>query len=92
MRDAIFLQRNRSNFHLRLAKATGNPVLEVLMNSLIELLRDYFEYFKDLKFEIDALESMEQILESIIGKKPEKAKMRMGDFILSIKRKVQELK
>ncbi|RTZ92504.1 MAG: hypothetical protein DSY91_03475, partial [Deltaproteobacteria bacterium] len=39
MDDSESLQRIRGKFHVKLAEATGNPVLHLIMNALIELLR-----------------------------------------------------
>ncbi|MCK5165101.1 MAG: FadR family transcriptional regulator [Desulfobacula sp.] len=83
--DAQWLQANRSKFHLGLAKASKNPVLEVLMNGLIDLLRKYFKDFHDVDFEQKSLVSHKKILENIENKNPEKARALMEDYIIGMR-------
>ncbi len=80
-----WLQANRSKCHLRLAKASKNPVLEVLMNGLILLLRKYFKDFHDVDFEQRSLISHIEILDSIENKDSEKARMLMEKYIIGMR-------
>ena len=84
-KDGQWLQANRSKFHLGLARASKNPVLEVLMKGLISLLRKYFKDFHDVEFELESLNSHEMILENIENKNPEKARDLMENYILGMK-------
>ncbi len=83
--DAIWLQKNRGAFHLHLARAARNPVLEVLMNGLIVLLRKYFVDFHDLSFETASLETYQMILDCIRKKDGVKAGQLMEEYILEMK-------
>jgi len=85
MNDAGFLQANRGKFHIHLATASKNPVIEMFMKSLIELLREYFIDFKDVEFEKRAIISHEKILKAIIHRSPEHAKRLMEKDIMEIK-------
>jgi len=88
--DADFLQRIRGKFHIRLARASGNPVLLILMNALIELLRKYFSDFKELDLEIKAVETHQKILDAIRAKNPDEARDLMQADILEIKKHVEK--
>ncbi len=89
--DAECMQANRGRFHVHLATATDNRVLEMFMQSLIELLREYFRDFKVIEFERHAIESQKQILEAIKTGDSEKARRHMENFILEIWSLVKDL-
>jgi GntR family transcriptional regulator, transcriptional repressor for pyruvate dehydrogenase complex len=82
--DAKWLQKNRSNFHIALSKAAKNPVMEVLMRGLIDLLRNYFIDFLDPEFEKNAIVIYKKILDHIEKQEPEKARDLMEEFIRSM--------
>ncbi len=83
--NAQWLQSNRSKFHLGLAKAARNPVLEVLMRGLISLLRKYFKDFHDVEFELESLNNHQNILAAIEKREPEKARALMESYILGMR-------
>lgn len=83
--DPVFLSANRGKFHIYLAEATGNPVLEMFMHSLIEVLREYFYEFKCVEFEQKAIRSHYRILEAVKNRQPEQARQLMTDDIMEIK-------
>lgn len=83
--NAQWLQNNRSKFHLGLAKASKNPALEVLMHSLIQMLRKYFKDFHDTEFEQKSLVSHRKILDAIERKDPETARTLMENYILGMR-------
>lgn len=89
--DPVFLSANRGKFHIYLAKATGNPVLEMFMHSLIELLREYFYEFKCVEFEQKAIHSHFRILEAVEHHQAEKAHKLMTNDIMEIKGLVRTL-
>jgi len=84
MNNAQWLQKNRSNFHIALSKAAKNPVVEVLMRGLIELLRNYFLDFSDLKFEKNAIKTYQKIIGHIEKNEPDAARNLMEKFILNM--------
>ncbi|THB72883.1 MAG: FadR family transcriptional regulator [Desulfobacteraceae bacterium] len=88
--DAVWLQKNRGEFHLALAKASKNPVLEVLMKGMIELLRKYFVDFHDLDFERKSLESHKQILTALEEKNSNGAGRLMERYILNMRDVIAE--
>jgi len=87
--DPVFMQANRGKFHIRLARASGNPVLEMFMSSLIELLREYFFDFKDVAFERNAIQSHRQILHAVRQRDTNEARKVMEKDIIEIKQLVQ---
>lgn len=89
--DPVFLSANRGKFHICLAKATGNPVMEMFMHSLIELLREYFYEFKCVEFEQKAIQSHYRILEAVKNRQSEQARQLMADDIMEIKGLVSTL-
>jgi GntR family transcriptional regulator, transcriptional repressor for pyruvate dehydrogenase complex len=90
MDDPDFLQQVRGKFHICLAEASGNPILLILMNALIELLRKYFSEFKELDLEKQAVGIHEKILDAIVERKPEKASKLMKMHIMEIKKYVEK--
>jgi DNA-binding FadR family transcriptional regulator len=85
MDDAVLMQANRGQFHILLAKASGNPIMEMFMQSLIELLREYFYDFKSVDFERQAIASHKEILMAIRNRDADKARDLMACDILKIK-------
>lgn len=83
--DAKWMQSNRSKFHLGLAKASKNPVLQVLMNGLILLLRTYFKDFHDVEFELKSLVSHSKILDCIKNRDSEMARALMEAYIIGMR-------
>ena len=49
--DAVRLKQNNLEFHLLLARASGNPVLSIMLESVIELLIELSFDFTDLALE-----------------------------------------
>ncbi len=88
--DPEYLQRIRGKFHIRLARCTGNPILLLLMNALIELLRQYFSGFKELGLELEAMEINKEILEAIKKRDQKKASELMKGEILIIKKHAEK--
>ena len=90
MEDGEFLQKIRGTFHQRLARATGNPVLFMMMNALIELLRKYFCDFNELDLEKHFVETHQDILDAIKNKDAEKARQLIANDILEIKKHAEK--
>jgi DNA-binding FadR family transcriptional regulator len=51
MDDLFYLKSKDMEFHLLLAEVSGNPVLSIVMRSVIEILRHIACGFLDLLFE-----------------------------------------
>lgn len=67
--DAAYLKSKDMEFHLLLAQASGNPVLAILMKSLIEILREAASNFLDHSFERKLFQIHKNICRTIAQKK-----------------------
>ncbi len=90
MEDCEYLQRVRGKLHVQLAQATGNPVLIIIMNALIELLRKYFCDFHEKELERHFVEIHEEILRAIKDRDPERARRLMAGIIIEIRKRVED--
>ncbi|OPY60754.1 MAG: putative L-lactate dehydrogenase operon regulatory protein [Syntrophorhabdaceae bacterium PtaU1.Bin034] len=63
--DTSLLKQNNINFHLALAKAAQNPVLSIIMESVIELVQQLSQDFSESSYSKAHLEIHRQILSLI---------------------------
>lgn len=87
--DPIRLKRNNLKFHLMVAKASGNPVLALLLESVIELLIKTTLDFLDLSLERHFFLVHERIAHVIANGESEEAERLMREDILDTKEKIQ---
>ena len=87
--DAAILKRNNLKFHLLLAEASGNPVLSILMESVIELLEEIAFEFLDLSLERHFFQIHNGILQVIAKRQPEEVKRLIEQDILEVKEKLK---
>ena len=87
--DPIRLKRNNLKFHLMVAKASGNPVLALLLESVIELLIKTTLDFLDLSLERHFFLVHERIAHVIANGESEEAERVMREDILDTKEKIQ---
>lgn len=80
----------QKNFFLELAAASKNPVVEVLVNAMIELLGNYFTDIYDPAFEKISLNFRNKMSTCISDKDSEAAARLMNDFILDMRRRVYQ--
>ncbi len=90
MDDSKALQRIRGKFHIQLATATGNPVLQLVMNALIELLRKYFSDFHEPELEKHFVITHEEMLQAIVDRNPKRAQALMSRDIIELRDHVRE--
>ena len=90
--DPSRLKRNNLNFHLLLAKASGNPVLSILLESVFEILVELSLDFLDLSLERHFFEVHKEILLVIEQKKPEDARRLIEKDIQDVKDKLKGFK
>ena len=86
--DPVLLKRNNLNFHLLLAKAAGNPVFSILLETVFELLIESTLDFFDLGLEKQFFQVHEGIFQVIADKRPEEAERLMREDILDVKEKI----
>jgi len=72
--DVALLKTNNIRFHLLLAKAVGNPVLSILMESVIELVQEFSQGFSDLSAGREHLRVHEELLSLIEQRRADEAR------------------
>ena len=87
--DPIRLKRNNLKFHLMVAKASGNPVLALLLESVIELLIKTTLDFLDLSLEKHFFLVHKRIAQVIANGESEEAERLIREDILDTKEKIQ---
>ena len=87
--DPVRLRRNNLDFHLLLARASGNPVLSILLESIFELMVERFLDFWDLEFEQYFFEVHRNIFKVIKERKPEEAGRLIKEDMLDLRKQVK---
>jgi len=87
--DPVRLRRNNLDFHLLLARASGNPVLALLLESILELMVERFLDFWDLNFEQHFFQVHKNIFQVIKAKKPDEAGRLIEEDILDLRKQVK---
>jgi GntR family transcriptional repressor for pyruvate dehydrogenase complex len=87
--DPIRLKRNNLKFHLLVAKASGNPVLALLLESVIELLIKTTLDFLDLSLERHFFRVHKRIAQVIANGESKEAERLIREDILDTKEKIQ---
>jgi len=88
--DPIHLKHNNLRFHLLLARASGNPVLSVMLESVFELLVEQTLDFVDLSLERHFLKVHQKIFRVLEEKKPDEAEKLIKADILGVRKKIKE--
>lgn len=89
--DPVHLKQNNLKFHLMLAKASGNPVLSIMLESVFELLMERTPDFVDLSLEKHFFQLHRNILLVIEAKRPEEAEKLIKNDILDVRKKIKNL-
>lgn len=79
--DVLLLKTNNIRFHLLLTKAAGNPVLSLLMDSVIELVTEFARDFADLPFGRKSVQIHKELLTLIEARRAEEAKKLISEEI-----------
>ncbi|MGD9041436.1 MAG: FadR/GntR family transcriptional regulator [Desulfobacteraceae bacterium] len=90
--DPSHLKRNNLRFHLLLAKASGNPVLSILLESVFEILVELSLDFLDLSLEKHFFQLHKEIFHVIEKKRPEDAKRLIEEDIQDVRKKLKGFK
>ena len=88
--DPARLKQNNLKFHLMLARASGNPVLSIMLESVFELLVERIQDFLDLETEARFFEIHKKIFKLIEDKRPEEAERLIKEDILEIREKIMK--
>lgn len=89
LNDPVHLKKNNLNFHILLAKASGNPVFSIMLESVFELLIESTLDFFDLSLEKHFFQAHRGIFEVISQKRPEDAERLMREDILDVMKKLK---
>jgi GntR family transcriptional regulator, transcriptional repressor for pyruvate dehydrogenase complex len=90
--NPLHLKKNNLEFHLLIAKTAGNPVLSVLLESVIELLIKTTLDFLDLSLERHFFRVHKRIAEVIAKGNAADAERFMREDILDTKEKIQHFR
>ena len=90
--DSLRLKRNNLSFHLLLAKASGNPILSALLESVFEILIDLSLDFLDLSLEKGFFKIHKEMSDVIIQHRSDEAMVLMEKDIIDVREKLKEYK
>jgi DNA-binding FadR family transcriptional regulator len=90
--DPVHLKKNNLKFHLLLAKASGNPVFSILLESVLELLIERSLDFLDLSIEKEFFQIHKEIFHLVEKKRPEEAADLIRADILDVTKKLKGFK
>jgi len=86
--DVALLKKNNIEFHLLIAKASGNPVFSILMRSVMDILEEIARDFLVLSIERDFLQAHKEIFDLIVQRDPEKVRKAIEEDILDVNRRL----
>jgi GntR family transcriptional repressor for pyruvate dehydrogenase complex len=90
LEDVAYLKDKDMEFHLFLAEASGNPVLSILMKSLIEILKEIAHDFLDLSFERELFQIHKNIFCTIAQRKVSEVKKLVRTDILFVRKNLEK--
>ncbi|MDP2157716.1 MAG: FCD domain-containing protein, partial [Nitrospirota bacterium] len=89
--DSAYLKQKNIEFHLLLAEASGNPVLCIIMKSVIEILNEIAFCFLDPAFEKELFLGVHtRILDAIVHREVGAVKKLIKEDILLVQQKLKE--
>ncbi|RLA95816.1 MAG: hypothetical protein DRG69_02635 [Deltaproteobacteria bacterium] len=86
--DVALLKKNNIEFHLLIAKASGNPVFSILMRSVMDILEEIARDFLVLSIERDFFQAHKEIFDLIVQRDPEKVRKAIEEDILDVNRRL----
>ena len=87
--DAVRLKQNNLEFHLLLARASGNPVLAVMLESVFELLAERTLNFVDIALERKFFKIHKAIFEVIARRQPKETRRLIRQDIMDIMKTIK---
>ncbi len=87
--DPVRLKQNNLEFHLLLARASGNPVLAVMLESVFELLAERTLSFVDLALERKFYKIHKAIFEVITRRQPQEASRLIRKDIMDVMKTIK---
>ncbi len=89
MDDVHLLKANNIRFHLLLAKAAGNPVLSLLMESVVELVTEFAKDFAELHFGRQSVRIHKKLLTLIENRRADDAKKLVAKEIERVRDRLE---
>lgn len=83
--DVSLLKANNIRFHLLLSRAAGNPVLSIVMESVIELVQEFSRNFSDLSSGREYLQLHRRLLGLIKEGRAEEARKLISEDISELR-------
>ncbi len=83
--DVALLKANNIRFHLLLARAAGNPVLSILMESVIELVQEFSQGFSSLRAGREHLRVHRELLALIEERRADEARQLIAEDISRVR-------
>ncbi len=83
--DASLLKANNIRFHLLLSRAAGNPVLSIVMESVIELVQEFSQDFSDSSLGREYLQLHRRLLRLILERRAEEARKLISEDISQLR-------
>ncbi len=90
--DPVTLKKNNLNFHLLLARASGNPLLCVLLESVIHLLIESSQDFFESALEKHFHQNHEKIFHLIKKRNAQESEDLMREDILDVKQQLKSFR
>jgi DNA-binding FadR family transcriptional regulator len=90
MDDPKHLKQNNLDFHLLLARASGNPALSIMLESVFELLVEQTMDFVDISLERHFLNIHKRIFQVLEKRNPAKVEKLIREDILDVRKKIKE--
>lgn len=87
--DVSLLKANNIRFHLLLSRAAGNPVLSIVMESVIELMQEFSRNFSDLSYGREYLRLHRRLLELIGKRRADEARKLISEDISNLKERLK---
>lgn len=87
--DPLLLKANNIRFHLLLAKAAGNPVLSLLMESVVELVTEFAKDFSDHPFGRQSVRTHKKLLSLIETGRADEAKRLISREIEGVRNRLE---
>ncbi len=87
--DVSLLKANNIRFHLLLARAVGNPVLSIVMESVIELVEEISRNFSDLSSGREYLRLHRRLLKLIRERRTDDAKNLISEDISKLRTRLK---
>ncbi len=87
--DVSLLKADNIRFHLLLSRASGNPVLSIVMESIIELVQEFSRDFSDLPYGREYLRIHRRLLRLIEQKRADEARKLISEDISNLRQRLK---